>query len=117
MQILDPGHAYLLTPFDGEPGVILRFMKREGEGYPGNVGHYSGTNLQEVIRACIDRLKYLDTQIPHWRNKRCIIELREVLENLEFRAAERHGRVLHLSPAKNVEDEIFCYRCGCTGHE
>lgn len=40
------------------------FVKREGEHFPGNVGHYPGTTMQEVLRVLIDRAKYVNSQIP-----------------------------------------------------
>lgn len=95
MKILDPGHAYelsLLDAFNKEPQIILTFVKREGIKFPGNIGHYAGTNLQEVLRALVDRIKYLDNQIPHWTNKLNVMLLRAVLNFLEYRAAKRHYR-------------------------
>lgn len=62
MTELDPGHKYLLPTFDGELNQTLTFMKREGEGYPGNIGHYPGTNMQAVLRAIYKRMEYLETK-------------------------------------------------------
>src|ERR1700721_2807169 len=94
MRVLDPGHQYALKHLDGNLEELLTFVKREGEGYPGNVGSHPGTNIQEVARVLIDRLKYLDTQDhdPCGRNTLAIYNLREVIRLLEDRAAERHGR-------------------------
>jgi hypothetical protein len=39
MRVFDPGHKY------------LKFVKREGDNYPRNRGHYEGTTSQEVLRA------------------------------------------------------------------
>src|SRR6059058_1606479 len=102
MNVLDPGHTYDLTWLDGEPERSafdhraenrLIFVKREGVGYPGNVGHHPGTNMQEVFRALIDPMKYLDGQIPHANNQLILSHLRLSLFYLEERAAERHHRV------------------------
>lgn len=99
MKIIDPGHVYNLDWLDGSPlsrESELSFVKREGDGYPGNVGHYPGTTLQEVIRALIDRVKYLDRQVPDWRNKSILYLLRQCIWLLELRAAQRHHRPLEL---------------------
>lgn len=56
MKVIDPGHVYDLRSLDGEQLNRLVFVKREGPSYPGNVGHYPGTTMQEVLRALIDRL-------------------------------------------------------------
>jgi hypothetical protein len=59
MKVLEAGHKYELLSLDGGEPQILTFVKREGEGYPGNVGHHPGTTLQEVLRAEIDRGMYV----------------------------------------------------------
>jgi hypothetical protein len=69
MKILDPGHDYLLSPLDGDIDIRLTFVKREGVGYPGNIGSYSGTTCQEVLRSLIDRLDYINNQIPCFESK------------------------------------------------
>lgn len=122
MKVRDPGHVYELTNLDdpdGEvPPVLLYFVKREGEGYPGNVGHHAGTNMQEVMRALIDRLLYLDKQVPDYRNQQIIRVLRDSIWDLEKRAAERHGRDLRFADIENepdIENEQVCSKCGHIG--
>lgn len=117
MTILDSGHLYQLDYLDGVPDIdsILRFVKREGEGYPGNVGHYPGTNVQEVCRVLIHRLQYLNHQIPCVENDHAIRFLREVILCLEDRAAQRHGRPAP-RPDGDIETQPVCPRCGHIGH-
>ena len=112
MQVIDPGHLYQLPHLDGWGKSFLRFVKREGLGYPGNVGHYEGVNLQEVWRASIDRLRYLDNQIPHPGNKVAIFHLQNAILELEMRAAERHGHPLVDVYAVGVELHPTCPVCG-----
>jgi hypothetical protein len=88
--------------------------KREGPGYPGNVGSHPGTNIQEVLRVLIDRLKYLNNQIPDNHNSLALSDLREALWFLEHRAAERHGRFLKVWPWE-IELEPTCRKCGHIG--
>lgn len=117
MTVRDPGHLYKLDVLDGDgEKETLRFVKREGSGYPGNVGHYPGTNCQEVLRALIDRVKYLDGQIPDSSNVAVLGHLRGALVSLEIRAARRHKRV----PANalwivDVENAPTCPECGHIG--
>ena len=87
---VDPGHIYGCHQLDGRGYQLIRFVKREGPGYPGNVGKYSGTNIQELLRAIIARLKYLQRQGPHFANVLVIAALRLSLNLLEYRAARRH---------------------------
>ncbi len=117
MKVIDAGHHYELDVFDGQhPRSFLRFMKRIGYRYPHNEGSpYSGTNCQEVIRALLDRVKYLHMQIPHPQNGVIIAALRTALVAFEERAAERHDRDLTLSVT--IEHEPTCRRCGHIGCE
>ncbi len=117
MKILEPGHVYELDRFDKNyetDSGILTFVKRQGRGYPGNVGHHSGTNLQEVLRAMIDRVQYLNKQIPDDRNDSVITDLRHALWLLEARAAERHKRQLNASWYE-IEKLSTCKKCGHIG--
>lgn len=113
MEILDPGHRYKLDVFDGTPQVILVFMKRIGEKYPGNEPPaYGGTNLQEVWRACIDRLEYLNNQVPCAETQACIELLKTCIFLLESRASRRHGLSLHVSVFDEIHTLQPCPFCG-----
>lgn len=119
MKEIDPGHYYQLHILDGpapllEPNGCLIFVKREGEKYPGNVGHYPGTLLQECWRAEIARLKYLNQQEWHETNDEAIEALRSCIYGLEKRAAERHGTQLVIKDPRNFEIENLpiCLTCG-----
>lgn len=115
MKEVDPGHEYLLDSYDGGEPVRLTFVKREGEGYPFNVGHHPGTNCQEVIRALIDRVKYLQRQIRCDENIFVIDYLRRALWQFEVRAAQRHGRKLPDFYLNEIEDQPTCAGCGHIG--
>jgi hypothetical protein len=114
MRVVDPGHHYELHNLDGNGTTPLVFVKREGGGYPGNVGHHEGTNLQDVWRACIDRLKYLNRQIPDHANELAIMHMRCALMELEIRAANRHNRPVP-EFIVDVETMPFCPHCGHIG--
>jgi hypothetical protein len=112
MIVLDPGHLYQLQQLgelkdntDIKYGYhnTLRFVKREGPGYPGNSGTYPGTIIQDVLRACIDRLKYVDNQISSPNNLVAIEHLRWAIFVLESRAAQRHGAQIPIVDRKDIE--------------
>jgi hypothetical protein len=118
MKVIDPGHHYALQELDGdgEGERHLIFVKREGEGYPRNVGHHSGTNCQEVLRAVFDRLGYLDGQIEDLRNSQARHHIAQAIWLLECRAADRHGRPRPTCIAALANET--CQKCGhvdCTG--
>lgn len=118
MRCTDPGHSYILETYDGAADQRLVFMKREGDGYPFNVGHNPGTNCQEVLRALIDRVKYLQKQIWCQENEEIIGSLRAALVSFETRAAHRHGRTFPVL-RKDIEHVATCPKCGhiyCVGH-
>lgn len=118
MKVIDPGHVYALRILDGgdPPGVErLRFVKREGLGYPGNTGHHPGTTTQEVLRALIDRSEYVNGQIPCVETEAATNLMRAALLLLEMRAARRHGRELALETYEQLEDAPLCVKCGHAG--
>lgn len=120
MQVKDAGHRYLVDSYDGGEPLQIQFMKREGPGYPGNVGHYPGTNCQELIRVLIDRIEYLDKQIHDDSNHACLKKLRECLWLFEDRAARRHNiDQFDFFPSERLEELPTCPTCGhivCHGH-
>lgn len=119
MKVVDPGHDYYLSCLDVDHLSLtsrLTFVKREGPGYPGNIGHHSGTTIQEVLRVLIDRIKYVDNQIPDSRNESVLTNLRHSILQLEIRAAERHGRDLYIVDFdRPIEEMPVCSACGHIG--
>jgi hypothetical protein len=115
MDVVDAGHDYYLTSYDGSWPQRLTFVKREGEGYPFNVGHHPGTNCQEVLRALIDRVQYLQRQIPSAANESVLKHLRLALRDFELRAAFRHGRPLPAFDLNEIELQPTCDACGHIG--
>lgn len=118
---VDEGHDYRLRCLDGHSALAVRlvFVKREGAGYPGNVGRYPGTTSQEVLRALIARAQYVNWQIPAWQTRVGIALMRAVIWLFEHRAARRHGRRFGLSMIRRIEQRPTCMRCGhigCEGH-
>lgn len=124
MKELDKGHLYQLNQLDSNedtPDSVVRYVKREGDKYPGNVGHYAGTTLQEVCRAQIAKLKYLTQQSLQIGDKYGVILNQDCIDNernniykLEFRAAIRHNRILVLTEEEKqkIEELPTCLKCG-----
>lgn len=123
MKIVDPGHLYDLDCLDvglrGEVGGLaerLRFVKRIGEKFPGNrAPGYAGTTTQEVIRALIDRTKYVNGQRENHVNLKVIRDLRSALVELEMRAARERNDALSawlIAAMDEPETEPTCRGCG-----
>lgn len=117
MKVIDPGHEYVLDSLDGEYPQRLVFVKREGEKYPGNVGHHPGTTLQEVLRALIERAVYVNGQTPCPETTLAIGMMQSALYFFEVRAARRHGRTLTAGLEDVVAGKHKCRICGHVGCE
>src|SRR6267142_4512123 len=117
MRVLDAGHRYSLRHLDGGGEEVLQFVKRQGAGYPGNVGTCEGTTMQEVLRALIHRAKYVNKQIPCRETELAIKHMRTAIYQFEVRAAFRHRRKF-VMPDGLLEEAETCEKCGhigCTG--
>lgn len=121
MNVRDPGHDYVLASLEGKAPQRLTFAKREGPGFPGNVGSHPGTTTQEVLRALIDRGEYVNGQIPCAETEAATELMKSALLLLELRAARRHGRVPQafdtLNEAMRGETCPRCGHIGCEGCE
>lgn len=115
VRVLDPGHRYELDHLDDEPGNHgeLIFVKRctPPEKYPGNVGAYPGTTSQEVLRALLDRARYVTNQFPNPETTAAIGLLEAALYLFEARARRLRGGVLAGTP-ESVAVEGTCSTCG-----
>lgn len=112
---IDPGHEYELLTLDGELRQTLTFVKRHDpehpERFPGNTDSHAGTTLQSVIRCLMDRVEFLDNQIPCKENILVRDKLAECLWQLEQRAARRHGHDFKLT-IYDVRTMPMCPHCG-----
>ncbi|HVX56446.1 MAG TPA: hypothetical protein VHA37_01830 [Candidatus Saccharimonadales bacterium] len=123
MKVIDPGHIYELDILDGylvRGGGHLRFIR--WPDYPHNQqSPHPGTTSQEVIRALIDRVQYLDQKQPSRHNVTVVDSLRIALLALEMQACEqrgRHGKRL-ISVPEEIELAPTCKVCGhiqCAEH-
>lgn len=83
MKVIELGHVFELDHLDGNGKSTLRFVNRN----PGC--EREGTTNQEVLRALISRVKFLDSQI-HWPlNEEIIHHLRMSIALHEARALIR----------------------------
>ena len=85
MEQIDAGHKYKLKTIQGNDIELCFYKDKKHNG-----GHgYDGTISQEVIRALIERQKFLDKQLKCKRNKKIIKHLRKALIEFEIRHLER----------------------------
>lgn len=121
MKVIDEGHSFELNCLDGDIVQRLIHVKREGPGYPGNIGSYPGTTMQEVLRAELNRARYVNMQTPCAETEGVINCLQQALLLLEIRAKRVKGKLLVLSDLSILETAEICKTCGhihCTeSHE
>lgn len=123
MNVIDPGHRYNLDVLDWTTTNKhpLVFVKRMGENYPGNETTNPGVTIQEVLRACIDRLYYVNDQIRCPESEAAIYNLRMAIYILEVRAKRVKKKTLNITTIKEIETVPTCVHCGhimCTeNHE
>lgn len=118
INVIDPGHKYELLVLDCKLPKIrqtLTFVKRHDtknpEKYPGNIDSYPGTNIQSVLHCLLNRIRYLNNQIPDPRNSLIKQNLQQCLWLLEDRAASRKGRIFNI-PVEDLEFYDMCSICG-----
>jgi len=85
MRVIKPGHLYALDQLDSDVAQQLQFVQRLPFHAP-----KPGVTNQEVLRALIDRVKVLNTEVPWQGNEQIIYHLRMALALHENRAVLRH---------------------------
>lgn len=88
MNIIDPGHIYELRQLGDNNTQRLTFVKRSG-GAIDYETQWPGLQTQEVLRALIDRSKYLNTVLPCQETVVAIKHLQMALYWYEVRALRR----------------------------
>lgn len=98
MKILDSGHVFLLDDNKANTKTNKLIFYKDSKIHKS--GH-NGTTNQEVLRALISRVLYLDKQIPCDVNKEIIFHLRKALILHEIRHL---NRLIEKSlPVENIE--------------
>lgn len=119
MKIINPGHVFELDHLDGPNKSLLTFVKRVGPEYPHNYAAHEGTTTQEVLRALIARMKYVDMQLHAEENDTTLFLLRWALWLQEKRAHRLRGEDF-LADVTDIEFAPTCPVClhvQCTKHE
>lgn len=88
MNIIDPGHIYDLWLIGTDQPQRLTFVKRSGGAIQYD-HEYPGVQVQEVLRALIDRSEYLDAILPCFETQDAVWFLRRALHAYEARAYRR----------------------------
>lgn len=103
MKVIYPGHSYILNQLDAKANTKpqrLDFVKR--------LPHHSpspGVTNQEVIRVLIDRVKFLDAELPNDVNSQIVYHLRMALVLHEARAMIRAVEKGKLIPEQTLLDD------------
>jgi hypothetical protein len=116
VRVIDPGHRYGLEPVGyGHTGTTMQellFVKNEGAKYPGNVGFHGGVLTQEVLRALIDRTKYLNAQGSCMETEMALAAMQQALAWYEVRAARCRGTHIEGEHIDALDKAPVCRICG-----
>ena len=102
MRVLEPGHVYELDHLASPGRERLTFVRRNSRAITHESEH-PGTNTQEVLRALIDRTKFLDAVIPCVETEDALWHLRMALFCYEARAWRRRTQGLNRGRAGHDE--------------
>lgn len=92
MEVLIPGHRYSAAHLDGNGVEIIQFVDR------GHGNDTEGTTCQELIKILIDRVKFLDGEVPSIFNEEILHHARMMLIHFEARALCRKVEKKKLLP-------------------
>lgn len=113
IQILDPGHEYVISGIGGGEPQFIKFVKNLGEKYPGNKPPaHGGMQTQDLIRIGIDRTEYLNSQGSCFETEMALAALRQALAWYEARAARCMGEHLQAEHMEDIEKLRTCNICG-----
>jgi hypothetical protein len=103
MRVIVPGHVYTVQNVDGPGEQTIKFVKR----LPKNEPNEAGILMQELLRVLIDRVNFLNEQVPCHENITILENLRESFVLLESRASRR--KIEHMLYPERTEP---CVKCG-----
>jgi predicted RNA-binding Zn-ribbon protein involved in translation (DUF1610 family) len=112
MRVIDPGHEYLIEALDGGEPQTIRFVKREGPNYPGNVGSHGGPITQDFLRAILHRCVYMNNQGSCAETDIIIASLRTAIMAFEVRAARCRSTSIELANLSDIDVSPTCPICG-----
>lgn len=95
MKIVERGHVYQLDHLDNSGSQTVTFIKKEidpenSEGAMRTA--IEGTTNEEVLYMLLDRLEYLNEKFENHHNVNAIHHIKEALNELNMRTAERLNR-------------------------
>lgn len=99
MKVIVPGHRYEAAHLDGNGVQIIQFVDR------GHGNDTEGTTCQELVRVLIDRVQFLEKELPSEFNDDILYHARMMLIYFEARALVRKVEKGELNPECLVTDE------------
>ncbi|MBP6888912.1 MAG: hypothetical protein KBC21_04425 [Candidatus Pacebacteria bacterium] len=103
MKVIDPGHIYECDQLGGGT-QILTFVKRSS-GAVTYENEWAGMQTQEVLRALIDRTKFLNTVLPCKETPKALKHLQLALYWYEVRAHRRKKENVNCTELQHRECE------------
>ena len=114
MKVIDPGHIYECNQLGGGT-QLLTFVKRSS-GAVTYKKEWAGMQTQEVLRALIDRTKFLQTILSCEETPTALYHVRMALYWYEVRAYTRKQEEVNRLEHKHIDD-ISMYSYGEYPHD
>jgi len=92
MSVVVPGHAYMLPLSGLAVGLPSEFVRLDFLMKDAGVVLQAGVTNEQVLEVLINRLEYVEGQVPSDFNRAALAFLREALKMLEARTADRERR-------------------------
>ncbi len=108
MKIIDPGHVYELKQLGDTNTQVLKFIKRSG-GAVQYTEEWAGLQTQEVLRALIDRTKYLGKVLECKETREALKHLQMALYWYEVRALRRKRSQTNRTTNDHNDEMTPCY--------
>lgn len=110
MRVIVPGHIYAMRQLGDSNEQNLVFVRRSG-GAVQYEREWPGLQTQEVLRALIDRTKYLNAILPCVETEDSLYHLRMALYKYEVRAYRRKiEKINRLQPAHDDTERPHPWR-------
>ncbi len=109
MKVIDKGHRYELQELGSSYRQTLKFIKRSGGAIKYKDEH-PGLQTQEVLRALIDRTKYLYDILPCHETEEALKHLRMSLYWYEARALRRKRENVNRTTNQHADAKTTVYQ-------
>lgn len=105
MKVIDPGHIYECNQLGGGTQIIT-FVKRSSDAVTYDT-NWAGLQTQEVLRALIDRTKFVNSILPCNETQEALYRLRLAFYWYEVRAYRRKQAKMNRTALAHDDESLY----------